>query len=118
MFASLGRFVYQRRLPVALAWVVVLVAGLAVGGEVFGRLGTGSGLRDDAESVVVSDLLSRVGGGGDGITGLVDGRSVDDPAFRDELDDAVDDLEAIPGVQRVTGPLADGRRRVFWLRNC
>jgi RND superfamily putative drug exporter len=109
VFASLGRFVYRRRLPVALAWVVVLVAGLGIGGEVFGRLGTGSGLRDDAESVVVSDLLSRVGGGGDGITGLIDGRPVDDPAFRDELDDAVRDLEAIPGVRRVTGPLADGR---------
>ena len=109
VFASLGRFVYRRRLPVVLAWVVVLVAGLGVGGEVFGRLGTGSGLRDDAESVVVSDLLARVGGGGDGITGLIDGRSVDDPAFRDELADAVRDLEAVPGVRRVTGPLADGR---------
>ncbi|HWD47524.1 MAG TPA: MMPL family transporter [Actinomycetota bacterium] len=109
MFASLGRFVYRRRLPVALAWVVVLIAGLGVGGEVFGRLGTGSGLRDDAESVVVSDLLAQVGGDGGGMTGLIDGRSVDDPAFRAELDDAVRDLEAVPGVQRVTGPLADGR---------
>jgi putative drug exporter of the RND superfamily len=109
VFASLGRFVYRRRLPVALVWLLVLIAGLGVGGEVFGRLGTGSGLRDDAESVIVSDLLAQVGGGGDGITGLVDGRSVDDPAFRAELDDAVRDLEAIPGVRRVTGPLADGR---------
>jgi RND superfamily putative drug exporter len=109
VFASLGRFVYRRRLPVALVWVLVLIAGVAVGGEVFGRLGTGSGLRDDAESVVVSDRLARVGGGGDGITGLIDGRSVDDPAFRAELDDAVRDLEAIPGARRVTGPLADGR---------
>jgi putative drug exporter of the RND superfamily len=109
VFASLGRFVYRRRLPVALAWVLVLIAGLGVGGEVFGRLGTGSGLRDDAESVVVSDLLAQVGGGGGGITGLIDGRSVDDPAFRAELADAVRDLEAIPGARRVTGPLADGR---------
>jgi RND superfamily putative drug exporter len=109
VFASLGRFAYRRRLPVALVWALVLIAGLGVGSEVFGRLGTGSGLRDDAESVVVSDQLAQVGGGGGGITGLVDGRSVDDPAFRAELDDAVRDLEAIPGVRRVTGPLADGR---------
>jgi RND superfamily putative drug exporter len=101
--------VYRRRVPVALAWVLVLGVGLGVGGEVFGRLGTGSGLRDDAESVVVSDLLARVAGGGDGITGLVDGRSVDDPAFRARLADAARDLEAIAGVERVTGPLADGR---------
>src|SRR5215211_6929892 len=97
VFASLGRFVYRRRVPVVLAWVLVLGVGLGVGGEVFGRLGTGSGLRDDAESVVVSDLLARVGGGGDGITGLIDGRSVDDPAFRDELADAVRDLVARDG---------------------
>jgi RND superfamily putative drug exporter len=109
MFAGLGRFVYRRRVPVLLAWVLVLGVGLGFGGQVFGRLGTGSGLRDDAESVLVSDVLSRAGGGGSEITGLVDGRSIDDPAFRAELADAVDDLEAIPGVSRVTGPLPAGR---------
>ena len=109
MFASLGRFVYRRRVPVALAWVLVLGVGVGVGGEVFGRLGTGSGLRDDAESVVVADLLSRVAGGGSGITGLVDGRPADDPAFRAEIGAAVADLEATPGVARVTRPWVDGR---------
>jgi putative drug exporter of the RND superfamily len=104
VFASLGRFVYRRRVPVVLAWVLLLGAGLGVGGQVFGRLGTGSGLRDDAESVVVSDLLSQVGGGGSGITGLIDGRPADDPAFRAEVAAAVQDLEATPGVGRVTGP--------------
>jgi RND superfamily putative drug exporter len=108
VFASLGRFIYRRRVPVALAWVLVLGVGLGVGGEVFGRLGTGSGLRDDAESVVVADLLSRVAGGGSGINGLVDGRPADDPAFQAEIGDAVDDLEAIDGVERVTGPWIDG----------
>ena len=109
MFASLGRFVYRRRVPVALAWVLVLGVGVGVGGEVFGRLGTGSGLRDDAESVVVADLLSRVAGGGSGITGLVDGRPADDPAFRAEVGAAVTDLEATPGVARVTRPWVEGR---------
>jgi putative drug exporter of the RND superfamily len=109
VFASLGRFVYRRRVPVVLAWVLVLGVGLGVGGEVFGRLGTGSGLRDDAESVVVSDVLARVSGAGTEITGLLDGRSADDPAFRTEVADAVKDLEAILGVGRVTGPWAAGR---------
>jgi putative drug exporter of the RND superfamily len=109
VFASLGRFVYRRRVPVVLAWVLVLGVGLGVGGEVFGRLGTGSGLRDDAESVVVSDVLARGSGAGTEITGVLDGRSADDPAFRAEVADAVRDLEAIPGVQRVTGPWAAGR---------
>jgi putative drug exporter of the RND superfamily len=109
VFASLGRFVYRRRVPVVLAWVLVLGVGLGVGGQVFGRLGTGSGLRDDAESVVVSDLLARVSGAGTEVTGLLDGRSADDPAFRSEVADAVKDLEAVPGVQRVTGPWAAGR---------
>jgi putative drug exporter of the RND superfamily len=109
VFASLGRFAYRRRVPVVLAWVLLLAVGLAAGGQVFGRLGTGSGLRDDAESVVVSDLLSRVAGGGSGMTGLIDGRSADDPAFRAGLDRAVRDLEALPGVARVTGPFVRGR---------
>jgi putative drug exporter of the RND superfamily len=105
----LGRFVYRRRVPVALAWVLVLGVGIGVGGEVFGRLGTGSGLRDDAESVVVADRLGRVAGGGSGITGLVDGRPAADPAFQAEIAAAVDDLEATPGVGRVTSPWVDGR---------
>jgi putative drug exporter of the RND superfamily len=109
VFASLGRFVYRRRVPVALAWVLVLGVGIGVGGEVFGRLGTGSGLRDDAESVVVADLLGRVAGGGSEITGLVDGRPAADPAFQAEIAAAVDDLEATPGVGRVTSPWVDGR---------
>jgi len=109
VFASLGRFVYRRRVPVVLVWVLVLGVGLGVGGQVFGRLGTGSGLRGDAESVVVSDVLARVSGAGSEITGLLDGRSADDPAFRAEVADAVRDLEAVPGVQRVTGPWVAGR---------
>jgi RND superfamily putative drug exporter len=109
VFASLGRFVYRRRVPVVLAWVLVLGIGLGVGGQVFGRLGTGSGQRDDAESVVVSDLLRQVAGEGPGLTGLVDERQADDPAFRDELAGAVADLEAVPGVRQVTGPWVSGR---------
>ena len=109
VFASLGRFAYRRRVPVVLVWVLLLAVGLAAGGQVFGRLGTGSGLRDDAESVVVSDLLSRVTGGGSGMTGLLDGRPADDPAFRAEVGRAVRDLEAVPGVSRVTGPFVQGR---------
>jgi RND superfamily putative drug exporter len=109
VFASLGRFVYRRRVLVVLAWVLLLGVGLGVGGQVFGRLGSGSGLRDDAESVLASDLLSRVGGGGSGITGLVDGPPADDPAFRAEVADAVEELEATPGVGRVTGPWINGQ---------
>jgi putative drug exporter of the RND superfamily len=109
VFASLGRFVYRRRVPVVLAWVLLLGVGLGIGGQVFGRLGTGSGLRDDAESVVVSDLLSRVGGGGTGISGLIDGRPAGDPAFQAEVSAAVKDLEATPGVERVTSPWVGDR---------
>jgi RND superfamily putative drug exporter len=109
VFASLGRFAYRRRVPVVLAWVLLLAVGLAAGGQVFGRLGTGSGLRDDAESVVVGDLLSRVAGAGSSMTGLLDGRPADDPAFRAEVDRAVHDLEAMDGVAKVTGPVVQGR---------
>jgi len=101
VFAALGRFVYRRRLLVVLAWLAVLGFGFGFGGQVFGRLDTGSGLRGDAESVLVSDMLARAAGGGAVITGLVDGREAADPAFRAELDAAVRDLRTTPGVRRV-----------------
>jgi putative drug exporter of the RND superfamily len=104
VFAGLGRFVYRRRLPVALSWLAVLAVGLGLGGEVFGRLGTGSGLRDDAESVAVAELLGRLSGSDTELTGLVDGRDTTDPAFQGEVAAAVRDLEAMPGVRRVLGP--------------
>ncbi|HEX8134278.1 MAG TPA: MMPL family transporter, partial [Actinomycetes bacterium] len=104
MFAGLGRFVYRRRLLVALAWVVVLAVGYGVGSEVFGRLGSGSGLRGDSESVVVADLLGRLGGGASQLTAVVDGRDAADPAFRAEISRAAADLAAVPGVLRVIAP--------------
>jgi len=104
----LGRFVYRRRLPVTFAWVVVLAVGLGFGSEVFARLGSGSGLRDDSESVVVADLLSRLGGSATELTGLVDGRDAGDPSFRAEISRAVADLEAVPGVGRVVAPWGNG----------
>jgi RND superfamily putative drug exporter len=108
VFAGLGRFVYRRRLPVTFAWVVVLAVGLGFGSEVFARLGSGSGLRDDSESVVVADQLARLGGSATELTGVVDGRDADDPAFRAEISRAVADLEAVPGVRRVAAPWGDG----------
>jgi putative drug exporter of the RND superfamily len=108
VFAGLGRFVYRRRLPVALAWVVVLAVGLGFGSEVFSRLGSGSGLRDDSESAVVADLLSRLGGGAAELTGVVDGRDAADATFRAEITRAVADLEAVPGVRRVVAPWGEG----------
>jgi RND superfamily putative drug exporter len=104
VFAGLGRFVYRRRLPVALAWVVVLAVGFGFGSEVFGRLGSGSGLRDDSESVVAADLLGRLGGGATEMTAVVDGRDAAEPAFRAEISRAAADLKAVPGVLRVIAP--------------
>ena len=53
VFASLGRFVYRRRVPVVLAWVLLLGVGLGIGGQVFGRLGTASIRRGTSVSRVV-----------------------------------------------------------------
>ncbi|HET8788958.1 MAG TPA: efflux RND transporter permease subunit, partial [Actinomycetes bacterium] len=73
--------------------------------------GSGSAARCSAGSGPAAGCAttpSRVLGGGSGINGLVDGRPADDPAFQAEIGDAVDDLEAIDGVERVTGPWIDG----------
>jgi putative drug exporter of the RND superfamily len=104
VFAGPGRFVYRRRLPVAFAWVLVLAVGLGFGSEVFTRLGTGSGLRGDAESVAVAELLTRLGGSDTELTGLVDGRDAGDPAFRAEISRTAADLRAVPGVLGVHAP--------------
>jgi RND superfamily putative drug exporter len=101
VFASLGRLVYRRRRVVALAWVAVLLVGFGVGGRVFGRLGTGSGLSSRSESVVVDDLLASASRAGPEVVALVDGRSTDDPGLRASVTAAALDLAAVPGVGRV-----------------
>jgi putative drug exporter of the RND superfamily len=83
---------------------VVLAVGFGFGSEVFGRLGSGSGLRDDSESVVAADLLGRLGGGATEMTAVVDGRDAAEPAFRAEISRAAADLKAVPGVLRVIAP--------------
>jgi RND superfamily putative drug exporter len=108
VFASLGRLVYRRRRLVAVAWLVLLAVGYGLGGQVFGRLGTGSGLSGRAESVVVSDVLARVSRSGPEITALVDGRPVDDPGLRASVDAATRQLRATPGVRRVVDPWSRG----------
>ena len=92
---------YRRRRVVALAWVAVLLVGFGVGGRVFGRLGTGSGLSSRSESVVVDDLLASASRAGPEVVALVDGRSTDDPGLRASVTAAALDLAAVPGVGRV-----------------
>jgi RND superfamily putative drug exporter len=106
VFGSIGRFAYRRRVVVALAWVVVLGVGLAIGPRVFSHLGGGGGLRDDAESVVAYQQLARVADSGLEVRAIVDGRDVRDPALRSSVAAAVRDLRALPAVRRVVDPLA------------
>ena len=52
MFVVLGRLTCRWRWAVVAVWAAVLLVGIGIGRDVFGRLSTESGLRGDAESVV------------------------------------------------------------------
>jgi RND superfamily putative drug exporter len=104
VFAWLGRFAYSRRRLVALAWLAVLAAGLAIGTRVFARLDTGSGLRDDAESSVAARRIERLASTGPQLTILVDGRDVGDPALASGVRRVAAELRAMPEVRQVVDP--------------
>jgi RND superfamily putative drug exporter len=108
----IGRFAYRHRWWVLGFWVVVLVAGIALSGPLFGRLRTVDGLRADAESAradrLVQDLISdgpivfAVVGGLDDVygPGIVKSVSATSEAIRHLTGVVdVDDLYTSPGGQ-------------------
>jgi len=100
VFSSLGRFCYRRRRLVALAWLVLLVAGFLGGGRVFDRL-VGSGAAASSESIRGFDVLAEASPYGGRILALVDGAPVDDPAVQAAVTDATSELADREGVGRV-----------------
>jgi RND superfamily putative drug exporter len=57
VLAGLGGFSYRHRRLLVAAWIVVLVAGVAIGGSVFGKLTTDTGGNDRSESQRASALM-------------------------------------------------------------
>jgi RND superfamily putative drug exporter len=100
VFASIGRFCFRHRRAVALAWVVALLVGFGVGGQVFNRLIADQG-SSSAESVRGYRLLTDSAPYGSRILALVDGAPVDDPAVGAAVTRAAQATRELPDVARV-----------------
>ncbi len=119
MFARIGRWCFQRRKLVVVAWVAVLI----VGGAVLGSVGTSSRSEfelPNVESRRGTDILEDdFGGQGAGISGTIvfkAAQGVDDPQVRSAMDDlfaTVDDMTIDGGDLRVTSPYSEqGARQI------
>ncbi|WP_430780345.1 MMPL family transporter [Actinoplanes sp. G11-F43] len=99
--AALGRWCARRRRPVIGAWLVLLVAGLVLGGQVFDRLGTVDSLPPDAESQVADRRIDQLQPEGPVVVAVVAGRDVFDPALVADVTAVAEAIRAMGGVTEV-----------------
>ena len=85
MFDTLGHFVFRRRVPIAIAGAVFLLASAVASLGLFPRLSSGGYENPAAESARVGATLREEFGGGDASLVVLmkspDGKTLDDPAF-------------------------------------
>jgi putative drug exporter of the RND superfamily len=108
MLRRLARFSLRHRRLVALAWVVLFVAGIAIGGAVFGRLDPDVGDVEGTESAVAGARLHALDPGGETVAAVADGIDPRDPAAAAAVAATAERLRAIPGVAEVAAPVAGG----------
>ena len=106
-FAAVGRFSYRHRRWVLAVWVVVLAAGLIFGTKVFDTAAPAAKAAG-SESATGSALLAAADPTSGGVTALVQGKPVADPAVRAAVTAAAVDLSRIPGVTQVTDAYSGG----------
>jgi len=99
----LGSFVVQHRRPVLLCWLVLLVAGVLGGGQVFSRLADVAG-PSSAESVQGWERLSDAATTGPRVLAVLDDVDPADPAVRSAVTAAVQDLGGLSGVAAAQDP--------------
>ncbi|MFG1995584.1 MMPL family transporter [Actinoplanes sp. NPDC048988] len=101
MLADLGRWCARRRWPVLGTWLVLIVAGLVLGGQVFDRLTTTDGLRPDAESQLADRRVGELQPEGPMIVAVVGGRDVYDPALVADVSAVTAEIRGLDGVAEV-----------------
>ncbi|HEX3211141.1 MAG TPA: MMPL family transporter [Actinomycetota bacterium] len=118
MLVRIARFSLGHRRLVAAAWVVLFVAGIALGSGVFERLDPDVGDVAGTESALAEARLDALDPGGESIAAVADGIDPRDPAVAASLRATAGRLRAIPGVAEVADPVttpvpelvaADGR---------
>jgi len=106
-FAAVGRFSYRNRRWVFAVWVVVLAAGLIFGTKVFSTAAP-TAKAAGSESATGSALLAAADPTSGGITAVVQGKPVADPAVKAAVTAAAVELSRIPGVGQVTDAYGGG----------
>ncbi|MEV4627514.1 MMPL family transporter [Micromonospora sp. NPDC049523] len=101
MFAALGRSMWRWRWPVLGAWVVLVLAGATLGGQVFDRLSTTDNLRSDAESQVAQARIDQLLPEGPIMVAVVRDRDPYDPPLVESVTKISAELRALPGVAGV-----------------
>jgi putative drug exporter of the RND superfamily len=108
MIKRLGHTAAMHRRTVLFAWLVVLVAGVALGPALFGALETDMGGSEGTESERAYQQLGQLRrhgppqpGDGPELYAVVDGVPVDDPAVRASVTATTSDVRAMPGVEAV-----------------
>ena len=89
------------RWPVLGAWVLLVLAGAVLGGQVFDRLGAAESLASDAESQRADRRVDELLPSGPVIVAVVRGRDVYDPPLVDSVTRVSAELRAVPGVTDV-----------------
>lgn len=109
--SALARWCHRRRLVVVLAWLAVLV-GLGVASQTAGTAYSTDLALPGTESKTALDLLQRTSPEQSGSTATVVWRAergtVRDPAVRERMSAALDEISRLPEVGDVRGPYARG----------
>jgi RND superfamily putative drug exporter len=105
VLARIARFSIRHRRLVAAAWVVLFVAGIAVGGGVFERLSPDVGDVEGTESALAAARLDALDPGGETIAAVADGVDPRNPVAAANIRATVQRLRAIPGVAEVADPV-------------
>ena len=104
MIRALGRRSARHPWLTCVTWLLLILLGFAVGGQVTGRL-SGTGLSvSGSESSGVSNLLGTADQSGDSITAIVGGADVTGSAVRGQVEAAAAAVRTIPGVAHVPDP--------------
>jgi RND superfamily putative drug exporter len=100
VFAALGRLCFRRRRWVIIGWVLLVVAGGAIGSQVFSRLSDDSSA-STSESAQGFNLGHAANINGDHVIALIDHTSADDPTTRRAVIAAAADVRHMQYVDRV-----------------
>ena len=106
MLRRLARFSIHHRRLIAAAWMILFVAGIAIGSGVFDRLDPDVGDVEGTESARADARLRALDPGGESIAALADGVDPRDPQVAAGIRATAGRLRAIPGVNQVADPFS------------